>query len=234
MNRYLSRLNPTERRFVIGVGLLLFIVINIFWIRPHFSDWGNLKGRLNASKAKLSSYEMLIQRIPALQTELRKFGGEGDVPPEDQLIHLQQTIQSQGFASGVSFSLPTRASTITNQSIIEVSQGVSISGGEKQVVDFLFNLGAAGSIIRAKAMSIRPEPNHYQLNANMTLIATFQKKPPAPPPRTTPAATTPKAAAVKSAVTNKPPTVTRTTIKTSAPPAGVGLKGLQPPPAPKK
>ena len=47
MNEYFSRLNPSERRFVVVVALLLFIVVNLFWVWPHFSDWGDLKGRLD-------------------------------------------------------------------------------------------------------------------------------------------------------------------------------------------
>lgn len=39
MNEYFSRLNPSERRFVVVVALLFFIVVNLFWVWPHFSDW---------------------------------------------------------------------------------------------------------------------------------------------------------------------------------------------------
>jgi Tfp pilus assembly protein PilO len=186
MNAYFSRLNPTERRFVIGVGLLFFAVINIFWVRPHFADWGNLNRRLDAANQKLASDQALIRQRPTLETDVKRLsGGEGDVLPEDQSIRFLQTIQSQGFKSGISFNFPSRQIASSNQFFIEQAQTISVTANEKALVDFLYNIGSGNSLIRARAMSLRPDQNHYALNANITLVASYQRKPKAPTARTT-------------------------------------------------
>jgi Tfp pilus assembly protein PilO len=213
MNAYLSRLNPVERRFVIGVGLLFFVVINLFWVRPHFSDWGSFKSRLAAARQKLANYEGLIRQTPTLRSNIAKLGGENDVPPEDQAIRFLQTIQSQGFQSGVAFNLPSRQITSTNQFFMEQSQTISVIATEKAIVDFLYNIGTGNSQIRARSMSLRPDPNHFSLNANITLVASYHRNPKAAPARTTPASTA-------STPAPKPPATPTPTTK----PAGLPTK----------
>lgn len=180
MNAYLSRLNPVERRFVIGVGLVFFLVINIFWIWPHFSDWRVWQKRLGTARQSYSTNRTAISAISGLQKELGQLANEGDVPTEDQSLRFLQTIQSQAFQSHVTFSLPSRQTETTNLYFIEKSQVVAIQGGESNLVDFLYSIGAGDSLIRVRAMNIRPEANHYQLNASITLVASYQRKRTAP------------------------------------------------------
>jgi Tfp pilus assembly protein PilO len=217
MNAYLSRLNPVERRFVIGVGLLFFIVINVFWIRPHFSDWGNFKSRLAAARQKQANYQGLIRQIPSLQSNIASLGGDNDVPPEDQSIQFLSTIQSQGFQSGVAFNFPSRQNLSSNLFFIEQSQTISVTASEKAIVDFLYNIGKDRSLIRARAMSLRPDPNHYALNANITLVASYQRKNKTGSARATSTSTAttqaPKPAATTPTSTTKPSATSPSTTK---------------------
>src|SRR5262249_5402146 len=106
---------------------------------------------------------------------------------------------------------------------------------EKQLVDFLYRISSGDSIIRVRSMSLRPEANHYQLNASITLVASYQKKPttrgsgqsttaarpttpsatppttqPAPKPQPAPKAPVPVTTPTKkSPATNAPPTSTK-------------------------
>jgi hypothetical protein len=182
MNSYLARLNPSERRFVVGVGLLFFLVINIFWVWPHFSDWGNLRGRLDKARTKLGRYEAAIQSKPKVEADIKKLASEGSyVPPEDQSIQFLRTIQAQAAQSGVGFQGSSRAFTSTNQFFLEQAQTITVVAEENQLVDFLYNLGSGNSLIRAREISIRPDPSRQRLNANITLVASYQKAVKAPP-----------------------------------------------------
>src|SRR5436190_6557754 len=110
MNSYLSRLNPVERRFVVGVGLVFFLVINIFWIWPHFSDWSNLRGRLEKSRSTLQKRTGLIEQKPKVEAEIKKLASEGSyVPPEDQSLQFLRTIQNQAAQTGVGFMGTSRS-----------------------------------------------------------------------------------------------------------------------------
>src|SRR5262249_35191707 len=153
-----SRLNPAERRFVIGVGVLFFVVINIFWVWPHFADWGNLKGRLGQGRDKMANYDNVIAKKPSIQREINQLVSDGfNVPPEDQSFQFLRTIQLQAAQSGLGPPSMQRNTTSTNQFFIEQAQTVSVVAGEKQLVDFLYSLGSSNSLVRVRDLSLRPE-----------------------------------------------------------------------------
>lgn len=214
MNGYLSRLNPMERRFVVGVGLVFFLVINIFWIWPHFADWSDLRGRLENSRSMLGTREGLIQQRPKVEAEIKKLASEGSyVPPEDQSLQFLRTIQTQMAQTGVGFVGNSRQTTSTNLFFIEQAQTVTVASGEKQLVDFLYNLGSGNSLVRVREISVRPDPNRSQLNANITLVASFQKSSKAPAPAT-------KAATPAAKPATPAPTVAKPPTQPGTPPAG--------------
>jgi type II secretory pathway component PulM len=188
MNSYLSRLNPIERRFVIAVGLVFFLVINIFFIWPHFADWGDLRGRLDNSRSTLAKRSTLIAQNPKVETEIKKLASEGSyVPPEDQSLQFLRTIQTQAAQTGVGFIGNSRQTTSTNLFFVEQAQTITVASGEKQLVDFLYSLGSGNSLVRVREIAIRPDPNRQQLNANVTLVASYQKSSKAPAPAARPA-----------------------------------------------
>jgi hypothetical protein len=224
MNTYLSRLNPSERRFVVFVALVLFIVINLVWVRPHFSDWSKWQRRLAAALDKQQSWEATMRKAERLEKELSKLGGEdAAVPLEDQAIEFLRTIQAAAARAGVTPTGIHQTKTRTNQFTIEQSQTINVVSGEKQLVDFLFNLGSENSLIRARDLSVRPDQPRYQLNAGITLVASYQKKSArtaAPPPAKTGTAQKPASVAKPAAVqTNAPAAAVRTNVARTPPPA---------------
>ena len=45
-----ARLSSLERRFIIVVLVLIFIVINLIFVLPHFSDLGRIDNRFGEAK----------------------------------------------------------------------------------------------------------------------------------------------------------------------------------------
>jgi Tfp pilus assembly protein PilO len=222
MNQYLSRLNPSERRFVVGVALAFFVVLNIFWVWPHFSDWGTLKNRLTSARGKLANYQAVIQQAEHLKLELARLEGEGaSVPAEDQATEVMRTIQMQAGQNGVGITRFGPQTTRTNQFFSEQSQTISGISGEKQLVDFLYNLGSGSSLIRVRAISVRPDPSRQQLDANITLVASYQKN-----PQSRPATVEARAAA--------PPKTVASPIKPASSPSKPPSLPSKPPPLPIK
>ena len=66
MKKYFSQLRPLERRLAVGVLVILFLVLNGVFIYPHFSDWGQLRGRLDAAQKKLKLYQTGSAQAPVL------------------------------------------------------------------------------------------------------------------------------------------------------------------------
>jgi hypothetical protein len=52
-------------------------------------------------------------------------------------------------------------------------------------VDFLYNLGIGGSLIRVRSMTLSKDPPQQKLQGNLQMVASFARK---APPKVTPAA----------------------------------------------
>jgi Tfp pilus assembly protein PilO len=191
MNSYFSQLRPLERRMVVGVGVLLFIVLNWWFVWPYFGTWGNLQDRLDDSHRKLNLYETAIAAKPELQKQVQAYESDGGyVPQEDQGINFIRTIQAQAVQSGVSIVNTSRQITHTNDAFfIEQVQNITVSATDEQLVDFLYKLGSGASMIRVRDLELQPDSSHMRLAANIMLVASYQKNPTS---NAKPASTVPK------------------------------------------
>ena len=212
MKQYFARLSSMERRFVVGVFVVVFVLLNAMFVWPRFSDWGRMQDRLAKARRTAKVFETEIAEKPKYEKQVKTMESEGlAVPPEDQSIDFLRTIQSQAAQSGVTIlNTSARQAARTNQFFLEQAQTINVQSGEQQLVDFLYNLGSGNSLIRVRALSLRPDPPHQQLAANITLVASYQKKPaPRPVASPAPAAAKPATPAAKPAApTVKPATPT--------------------------
>lgn len=195
MKNAFDRLNlrPFERRLVVGVGTVVFIVLNLVFVWPYFSERGKAIEDLEGARRKLARFEQEVAQMPQFQAKMRELESHGEsVPEEDQGTDFLSTIQRQASQIGLSISTPQRMTTRTNQFFLERNQSVAFVAEERQLLDFLYNLGAGGSMIRVRSLSLRPDAPRQRLTGNATLVASFQRK--APPRKTTvtPTATTNK------------------------------------------
>jgi len=223
MNEFFARLNPTERRFVVGVAVVFFLVINVVWVWPHFGDWSATRGRMEAARAQLRTFQGGTNLLPELVKLRDKYLGMGQaVPEENQALEFARLVQNQTMLFGIvplntSVRRENTGGTTNNPFFIEQTETMTLDTTEKQLVDFLYSLGAtSNSLIRVKGLSVSPDQSHQRLNVRLTLVASYQKKAPVPAAgqksAPTPAPNNAKPATV--AVTNK---VTATAPKAASP-----------------
>ena len=235
-----ARLSSLERRFIILVLVVIFIVINLLFVLPHFSDLGKIDNRFADANSRSDKYQKEISQISFYETNIKKLEGEGaSVPQEDQSVSFLTAIQTQAAQSGVHLAANNRQPTRTNQFFVELGQAVTTQSGEAQLVDFLYNLGAGSSLIRARALTVRPDQPQQRtgLSATMTLVASFQKKPssrttPGSKPATTATpSTTPAPKAASPAPASRPNTPAVVPAGKTNQPAGAtpATKSLTPP-----
>ncbi len=179
MKKYFAQLRPLERRLVVGVGVVLVIVLNWAFIWPHFSDWGGYETRLDAARTKLGSYKAMVAQTGDLQKQLKKYESDGQyVPSVDQGVNLLSTIQANSAASGVALQGTSKAITRTNDVFfVEQIQNINVVAEEKNLVDFLYRLGTSASMIRVRDLTLQPDPPHQRLQADIRLVASYQKNP---------------------------------------------------------
>ena len=177
MKKYFAQLRPLERRLAIGVLVVLFLVLNYVFIWPHFSDWGNLKGRGEDARRKLKLYQTTIAQRPAYEAQEKSLGEAGEVVAiEDQAVNMLRAIQQQSAQSGVSIINPGRPIMRTNDAFfVEQIQNINVLGDDKQLVDFLYKLGNDASAIRVRDLELQPDAAKQKLSANIRLVASYQK-----------------------------------------------------------
>lgn len=204
MARSLAQLNlrPGERRLLTAVALVVFLVLNMLLVWPHFGAWRDLQEEIKAARLKLQRYEADIAEIPKLQARIRLLESDQEpLPEEDQGTEFLSTIQRQASLSGVTITGSSRMTTRTNNPFfIERSQTISVMGEERPLLDFLYRTGTAGSMTRIRGLSLRPDPPRHRLTGNITLVASYQKKP--------------------SSTTNSPTNTVRVTVTAAEEPTG--------------
>lgn len=179
MKKYFLQLRPLERRLAVGVLVILFLVLNAVFIYPHFSDWGRLQIRRKIANEKLKLYQAGIAQAPAYEAQIKTLQSQGDlVAAGDMSVNMLRTIQNQSAQSGVGIVNTSRQITHTNDAFfVEQVQNINVIADDKQLVDFLFKLGSGASMIRVRDLELQPDTPKLHLNANIRLVASYQKNP---------------------------------------------------------
>ena len=180
MKKFFAQLRPLERRLAVGVLVVFILVLNWVFIWPHFSDWGDLHARyLNAGR-KLNLYQATILQTSNYEAQVKVFETQGEVvATEDMAINFLRTIQSQATASQVEMGNMSRSTTRTNDAFfIQQIQNINVSATDDQLVDFLYKLGSDVSMIRVLDLELQPDPPLTKLNAQIKLVASYQRNAP--------------------------------------------------------
>jgi Tfp pilus assembly protein PilO len=181
VKKFFAQLRPLERRLAVGVLVVFILVLNWVFIWPHYADWSNLHNRLEAARQKLTLYQTTILQTSNYEAQVKGFESQGEsVPPEDMAINFLRTIQSQATASQVQMGSMSRPMTRTNDAFfVEQIQNINVTATDDQLVDFLYKLGSGASMVRVRDLELQPDPPHQKLNANIKLVASYQRNAPA-------------------------------------------------------
>jgi len=196
MTSFLDKLNlsPQERRLVVVVAIVVFIVLNIWLIWPEFGSVTIWKQRRTDAEKRLKQFNDEILKQDSYRRQLRELEDQGQhVGTEEQALSLQRDVANQALLSGVQVNrydpqprMPTGGRT--NAFFEEQGLNITVVTGEKELVDFLYNLGTRSSLIRVRSMTLSRDPTGMKLQGNLQLVASFAKKPAsrtAAPPKAT-------------------------------------------------
>jgi len=209
LSSFFDKLNlrPGERRLVIIVAIVVFLLLNAFFVWPQFDEAGKLQKRQRDADALLKAYQAEVDKTSLYQRQLAELEKQGaTVASEDQALKLSTTVQQQAALSGVQqggyTAIKQTAGGKPNQFFEEQSGSMPFVAEEKQFVDFLYNLGVGGSLIRVRSMTLQPDQPRHKLQGSVTLVASYAKKaPPKVAPATGPRTNAPPATATSRSTT---------------------------------
>ncbi len=179
---FLDRFNlrPNEQRLVVIILIVLFVVLNLWFVRPQFRLWKPTQIELAKQRQKLIDMQNEVDNAAQYKKKKDQLEGQGGaLLPEEAGVQLRRNIDNQINQSGIGANgindQPSRGNT---DSIFE-ERGVTmgfVNTGEKELIDFLYNISKERSTIRVRDLSVRPDPQLQRLQGSMTLVASYQKK----------------------------------------------------------
>jgi hypothetical protein len=184
-------LRPNERRIVIVVGVVVFIVLNAWFVWPHFNDASKSLATINRGRLDWTNHYEKIQRDTRaggtraqINSLMKEEGGDLDTGGSTE-IQLTRKVQEKAPQYGVTVlqynESPSTSTGQTNQFFDERSLRISIQSGESNLVNFLYDMGNDPAMIRVRELHLKPaDQNRYRLSGEVLLSAKFQKKQVAP------------------------------------------------------
>jgi hypothetical protein len=197
MLRFFDRLNlnPSERRLVVVIAAVAFVVVNYWIVWPRFDDYSEITEEMDSMQRRREIFEREIARRPIYELTLRKLQEEGSVLPAGE-EHIQFRSDMERLAREVGLTVPRwgqvvpeRGSGGTNAFFESITLTMNqVSGTEPQFIEFLYRVGAGNSTIRVKELSLKP--GNFDVRAqgrtnlvaeSIKLVAGVQKAVPTPP-----------------------------------------------------
>jgi hypothetical protein len=178
---------------LVGVAVVLFVVINIWFVWPHFGDLQQVQNRRAAALDEIETYNEEISKKAEREAEVARLeSATGEVAGRNQAIQLMSAVQRKASSHGVAITRQSRPMTRTNEFFIEQSQNVTTLSGESELIEFLYDLGSGNSTIRVRDLTIRPDPQRYKLSSTIKLVSSYRLKTPAGKKKSRPATTAKK------------------------------------------
>ncbi len=184
MNALFDRynLNAFERRVIVGIGLVIFLAVNVLFVWPKFSEWGELHAQKESAQRKLRLYQATLDKRSKLEKRLAELENSGaDIIPENmqenQLISIiQQKALESKFPPA---NIRPVANTFRSEEKFFEQKGFQISRVKtnmERLIAFLIAIGSDNnSMIRVRDLAITPEKHH--LSCDISFIANYQMQP---------------------------------------------------------
>jgi len=178
-------LRPAERRLVVGSGIVLFIVLNIYVIWPHFGDWKVLRKEIQDAEATIVLYQEESAKIPEYESKQAELEISGvKIPSSEMHRTLFQSILTKTDRAGVrrrsTGKVMKRPTSGDEDQFFEEYQ-ITVAfhqTDDEALLNFLISLGSGESVIRVRSITISPDNTGMKLGGSMTLVASYQKERP--------------------------------------------------------
>lgn len=229
------KLSAAERRLVVIVGAVAFVVLNYWLVWPRFGEWRVIGDDIASMERRLKLQNDEIQRRPFYQEAVQRLQSSGtSLPAGEERIQFRRDMERMARETGLqvprwSDVQPERgANTSTNAFFEPIGLTLSqVSGSEEQFVEFLYRVGTGHSTVRVKELTLAPgnldarSQGRTNLVGTVKLVANVPRLPfrPVPTPGTpTPPVTPGPTSSLDPTRTVPPSTEASATVRTSTPP----------------
>ena len=181
MKSLFDRLNlrPQERRLVVVVLMVIFVLLNMWFVWPYFGDWSRVENEIKKNRATLGEFQGEIAKRPVYEAEQKRLETTGSEMLAGE-TDLQRIIEAQAAGANVQLGrrTPLRGQGVkTNRFFQEGGLAIDFTSGGKEVVDFLVGIAAQNAMIRVRDMRLALDGTQTKLSGTMTFVGNFQARP---------------------------------------------------------
>jgi hypothetical protein len=236
------KLSAAERRLVVIIGAVAFVVLNYWLVWPRFGEWQVIGDDIASMERRIKLQGDEIQRRSLYQEAVQRLQSTGtSLPAGEERIQFRRDMERMARETGLqvprwSDVQPERgANTSTNAFFEPIGLTLSqVSGSEQQFVEFLYRVGTGHSTVRVKELTLAPgnldarSQGRTNLVGTVKLVANVPRLPFRPVPASanpTPPVTSSPTSPVGQPTTSvaPPSTAASATVRTSTSP---NLRGI--------
>jgi hypothetical protein len=185
-------LSAFERRLVVAILVVLFGVLQWWFVFPEFAKWRQMQAAIGKGGDALRRFQLEMDRLPSYSNEVARLESEGHrLASEEVAVTLLRTVQNHVARTGVQVQnynpTPPRPAR-GNEFFEEQALGINFhTTGDKELLDFLVAISADNSFLRVRDLTVKPDPTGQKLMGSVSIVASYQKavaaKAPAANPR---------------------------------------------------
>jgi hypothetical protein len=229
-------LRPQEKRILVVIAVVVFVVLNLVLVVPRFKDYGKIQEQLKAARLNIDKFNKFIYsdtNAGGLKDQLIKLSKQPGGEVSSKEIQLESTVTTEARANGIFVQTAQNvapqfigSSGQSDKFFARQSVRINVQATEDALVKFLYDIGNDPAMIRVWELQLNPvDKDRFKLTGFITLTADYQKAvvsntaPVKPAGLVKPAGPAPKSAPAKTTAPTATPTPAKTTAPTSAPAA---------------
>ena len=179
-------LRPQEKRVIVAIAVVVFVILNLVLVFPHFKDYAKIEAELKKTRQTIATNNAIIAKdkdpVHGLKKQLEDPEQQQGGVAAFKEIALLETVTAQARANGffpqTSAPVKTPVGPASQSDKFFESQSVRIvvQSAEDALVKFIYDVGNDPAMIRVWELELHPfDNNRYRLNAAITLTANYQK-----------------------------------------------------------
>lgn len=172
------QLRPQERRLLVLGAAILFVVLNLWFVWPHYGELGRVQNQIRGRERTLETFRTELDRRDGYLAQLQALEMDGvGVLDRDKDLTLLGTVQTELARSGISHSGINTASGGTSEFFEQRTLSVNLNPTSPEaLVRFLLSLATNQVVLRVKELDLKPDGTKTKLSGSVRIVASFQRE----------------------------------------------------------
>jgi hypothetical protein len=183
MKSFFDKLNlrPQERRLVVIVGMVFFVVLNIWFVWPYFGQWSQVEDKMVKSRTTLKRYQDEIAKRSKYEATERQLSNIGELLVGE--LDMENTVRRQATVTPGFQIIDARTrsgggmGSNTNRFFQEQILTIQFNSGGKELIDFLVGIASQNLLMRVRELTVKPaDPAPTRLTGSIVFVGNQQRR----------------------------------------------------------